>query len=286
MKNQVTDQLFYYDNYRTFLRDYFREQKRLKSFFSFRYFARKAGFASSSFCAHVIEGKRNLTQKSMARMLRGLGLSGKAARIFEALVFYNQAKSVEDRESCFRSLQKLRKSSRLYKINKAQYAYYDHWYYPVVRELAVHSDWKGNFTQLASLTVPPITTGEARKAVETLVAIGMLVPGKNGSFSQSSEAVSAEEVPSSITRGMKKELILKSIESFETMPRNTRHIAGVTLSMSQKTFAAVMENLEDIRKQVLADALDDNEVEGVYQVNIQAFPLSRPFRSHRETQER
>ena len=137
MENQIVERIYEYDNYRSFLKDYFTEQKRCRNCFSYRFFAQRAGFASSSFCAHVIDGKRNLTSDSLRKMIRGLKLNGKAASYFEALVSFNQAKTVEDREHWFRVLERLRKSTLFYKVNHKQYAYYDEWYYPVVRELAV-----------------------------------------------------------------------------------------------------------------------------------------------------
>lgn len=48
------DKLFDYDNFRTFLKDYFEEQKRMRAVFSHRFFAAKAGFSSSSYCLNVL----------------------------------------------------------------------------------------------------------------------------------------------------------------------------------------------------------------------------------------
>ena len=107
MAGEVVKRIFEYDNYRFFLRDFFKEQKRLKAAFSHRFFARRAGFSSSSFCAHVIEGKRNLTADSLRRMLKGLGLSGRPATYFESLVHYNQARTAEDRDESTRALERL-----------------------------------------------------------------------------------------------------------------------------------------------------------------------------------
>lgn len=279
MENPVVEKVFQYDNYRFFLRDYFREMKRLKSVFSHRYFARRAGFSSSSFAAHVIEGKRNLTQHSLRKMLKGLGLSGKSAAYFEALVYYTQARTLDDREHWFRRLERLRKRSRFYKIHQKQFAYYDEWYYPVVRELAVYAEWHNDYAALARLVRPAITPEKAKRAVETLLQIGLLTRDDNGRLRQSAEAVTAASVPPAVTRKTRKEFVLRAIEAMERMPVEERHIAGATVALSRKQYERIMARLDEFRKEIVEAAMDDETVDGVYHFNFQAFPVSMPIES-------
>lgn len=276
-ENHVVEKIFEYDNYRFFLRDYFREMKRLKDIFSHRYFARRAGFSSSSFAAHVIEGKRNLTIQSLRKMLKGVGLTGKQAAYFEALVMYNQARTLDEREHYFRALERLRKSTQFYRIHQKQFAYYDEWYYPVIRELAVYADWRGDYARLARLVRPAISPEKARKAVETLTDVGLLVRGPNGTYTQCAEAVTAETVPTAVTRKTRKEFVLRAIEAMEKMPVSDRHIASATVALSAERYREIVERLDEVRRDILEAAMDDSNVEGVYHINIQAFPLSRPF---------
>lgn len=274
MDNPLAEKVFEYDNYRFYLRDFFREQKRLKDIFSHRFFARRAGFASSSFCAHVIDGKRNLTAESLRKIVKGLGLAGKSAAYFEALVYYNQSRTVEDREHYFRQLERLRRSTQFYRVHEKQFAYYDEWYYPVIRELAVYADWRGDYARLGRLVRPPVPPEKARAAVETLLEIGLLVRTADGRYRQSAETVTAESVPSAITRKTRKEFILKAIDAMETLPVDKRHIAGATVAMSAEAYRQVQQKLDEVRKDILEAAMDEQAVDGVYQFNFQAFPLS------------
>ena len=275
MKTKIADNLYGYDNYRSFLKDYFNHQKKMRASFSHRFFAQRAGFSSSSFCSHVIDGKRNLTEKSLRKMIRGLKLAGRAEQYFTALVNFNQAKTVEDRETYFTQLERLRKSSRFYRLHQKQYAYYDEWYYPVIRELVVHSEWNGDFALLGRLVQPVITPDKARRAVDALLETGLISKDVKGVFYQSSEVVSAADVPSAITRKSRKELILRAIDAAEKLPVDARHIAGATVAMSEKSYRRAIERFDELRRQLLLDAMEDPEVERVYQFNIQAFPLSR-----------
>jgi hypothetical protein len=48
--------------------------------------------------------------------------------------------------------------------------------------------------------------------------------------------------------------------------------------MSRKTFNEVTQLLDDVRKKILVSALEDEKVDDVYVVNIQAFPITRSGR--------
>jgi uncharacterized protein (TIGR02147 family) len=282
MAGIILKKIFEYDNYRFFLRDYFHEQKEITTVFSHRYFARKAGFSTSSFCAHVIDGKRKLTEDSIAKIVKGLGLRGRGATYFRLLVLYNQAQTVQERESYFSRLDHLRRSSEFYSVKKEQYAYYDEWYYPVIRELAVNSDWNGDYSCLAALVVPPIQPEKAKKAVETLLSIGMLSRKEDGTFALLHETVTAQDVPPVVTRKTRREFIQLAEEAMEKIPIDARHISGLTVLMSNKKFEQITVLLDELRKSILSESLEDRKKERVFQFNFQAFPLSEDINNGKE----
>lgn len=273
--NKTVEHLFEYDDYRSFLKDYFDEQRRLKSFFSHRYFAQKAGFSSHSFCAYLMEGKRNLTFESIHKLVKGMGLSGKRAQYFEALVFYNQARTAQDKETHYRALQRIRRSTEFYRLNNKQTAYYDHWYLPVLRELAVYSTWGGDFAKLAKLVRPSITVEEAKKGIQTLIDIELLKDNGDGTYFQPSLVVSAEKIPGYVFRSARREMILRAIEASDHYTPQERHMSYSILATSKKVFDQASQMLDEVRKKILVLAMEDDDVDGVYALNLHLFPLSQ-----------
>ncbi len=274
MESVIGKKVFEYDNYRFFLKDFFEEQKEMMDSFSHRAFAKKAGFASSSFFSHVIDGKRNLTDSSLNNMLKGVSLQGKQATYFKTLVLYNQADTIQDRELYYAKLLKMRKRSELFKVNEKQWSYYDEWYYPIIRELAPLNDWAGDFKKLGELVNPIITPDKAKKAVQVLIDIDMLRL-ENDTYVQSHGTVSAADVPAVVTRKMRRKYIHLAEEAMENLPLEERLIAGVTVTLSDEQYRTIEEKLNDIRKEILSIGVNgDNEPGKVYQVNLQAFPLS------------
>lgn len=272
--NRISEKIYEYDNYRFFLNDFFAEQKTLKESFSHRAFAKKAGFASSSFFSHVVDGKRNLTDNSTEKMIKGISLRGKKATFFRTLVQYNQADTVENRENLYKKLSKIRKSSNLFAVSQKQWQYYDEWYYPVIRELAPSPNWDGDYKKLGMLVSPAITPDKAKKAVNLLLEIGMLTE-ENGQFIQAHEGVTAKDVPSVVTRKMRREYIHLAEEAMENLPLEERLISGVTVTLTEQQYKEIEIRLNEIRQLILSEGLGEAEGEGkVFQINFQMFPLS------------
>jgi uncharacterized protein (TIGR02147 family) len=101
--------LFEYQNFREYLRDYYAEQKASKKYFSYRYFAEKAGVNTPTFLLYIIEGKRNLTKSSIVKVSRAIGHSRDEADYFEHLVFFNQAATIEEKTHFYSRLIEMRK---------------------------------------------------------------------------------------------------------------------------------------------------------------------------------
>lgn len=280
--NKVISKIFEYENYRSFLKDYFSEQKQLKKIFSHRYFAKMAGFASSSFCSHVMDGKKNLSVKSILKMITGLELEGKAARYFETLVLYNQATTLHERELFFTQLNKIRKSTKFYRVNKKQFAFYDKWYYSVIRELVVYSDWNGDYARLGKMVVPPISKEKAKKSVEMLLEIGLLNKDTSGMYHQRSKVITGESAPSVAINKLKKEFLFKAIDSEEKFKKPHKYSSSVTLSMSMENYNKAKKMIDELRRQILIMAMDDPKVEKVFQANFQMFPLTKYLDNQKE----
>ncbi|MBR4347569.1 MAG: TIGR02147 family protein [Fibrobacter sp.] len=268
------EHLFDYDDFRKFMQDYFDEQKKLRAVFSHRFFAAKAGFSSSSYCLNVIRGRFNLTPKSIEKISKAMDFEPLQKEYFEALVQYNQAQQVDERDQAWKQILQIRKQIEFTHITTREQAYFSKWYYPVIRELAVESDWNGDFRVLARSLTPQITTEEAREAVKNLLEWGLLK--KEGErYERVSQMLDATEIPPIALRKIRREYIQHAIGAVESMPKNERFAAFTTLAMSEKSYNYAVEVLEEARKKIIARAANDLDVERVYEMMLVAFPMSK-----------
>lgn len=269
------EHLFDYDDFRKFMQDYFEEQKKMRSVFSHRFFAAKAGFSSSSYCLNVIRGRFNLTPKSIEKISKAMDFEPLQKEYFEALVQYNQAQQVDERDQAWKQILQIRKQIEFTHVTTREQAYFSKWYYPVIRELAADTQWHGDYRVLARSLTPQITTEEARDAVKNLLEWGLLRKLDDGRYVQTSQMLDAAEIPPIALRQIRREYIQHAIGAVESMPKDERFAAFTTLAMSESSYNYAVDVLEEARKKIIARASNDTNVERVYEMMLVAFPMSK-----------
>ncbi len=274
--NSILEQVFIYDDYRAFLRDFFEEQKKLKSFFSHRYFTKKSGLSSPSFVLDIIKGKYNLTMKTLPRMLKGLGLRGKKARYFEYLVWFNQSREAAEKEAYRRKMSEIRKTSRFFNLGKKHWKYFEDHTYALIRELAAYAPGRSP-GELGALCIPPVPERRVREILHDLCDMGLLVARPEGGYDQSAPALSTKSAPPSLTRAYRHRILQMGIRASEIMSPGQRYCAHTTLSMSEKSFREAMAILDEAREKIINLALNDERVEQVTCLVLQHFPFTKNF---------
>lgn len=104
--------IYAFMDYRLYLKKVYDYLKNHKTHFSYRYFAKLAGFGGQSYLRMVMDGERGLTPESITKFIRVFKLNQKESAYFESLVFYNQARSEEERDRYHAQLMSLRLNKR------------------------------------------------------------------------------------------------------------------------------------------------------------------------------
>jgi uncharacterized protein (TIGR02147 family) len=272
---QILQTIFEYDDYRLFLQDFFYAKKQEKPSFSQRYFAKKAGFNAHNFCTLVIQGKRNLSVDSIQKIIKGLGLKGREGTYFENLVYLNQAVTLAAKERYFQRIKKIGKKTKFYQLHNDQFFFYEKWYYPVVRELVTFAEWKNDYTVLSKLLRPPISSAEAKEAVELLLKTRMVVMDDHGNYALNNEFVTSERVPEFIKKKARRDVLLKGIETIDTITPSEKYAAYSTVTMSKGLYEQAREILDETRERILSLVAQDKAPDEVYEVVLQVFPVSK-----------
>jgi len=268
--------IFEYEDYRLFLRDMYVHLKSSARHFSFRYFSKRAGFASPNFLKLVIEGKRNISDESIPRFIGALKLTRAEGEFFANLVHFNQARDSQDRAACAREILKSKVYQKIHPIQQAEFAYYANWYYIPVRELVALAEFREDPHWICHRVFPAIAADEAKAALHDLEALGLLVRTPEGRLLQAQKTVSTEnEVVSSTVAAYHREMMLKAAESIDAVPRQRREISAACVPISKETAEKIKTMMQEFRQEVLAIASADEAPETIYQLNLQLFPMSR-----------
>ena len=100
------------------------------------------------------------------------------------MVYFNEAKSVEERKLFFeRMMASYRSKARI--VDASKYEYYSRWYYSAVRALISCRKFSGKadeYKNLAKALNPPIRPEQAKKAIKVLEELDFIRKNKKGFY--------------------------------------------------------------------------------------------------------
>ena len=266
--------IYEYDNYRKWLKDLYEFYKSTTSYFSYRYFAKRAGFTSPNYLKLVIEGDRNLSFESVKKFEFALKLTQNESKYFRSLVGFNQAKKFSEKSKHAQSLLRSRSLQKVHPLKAARYRYYAHWYSIAIRELIGTSTFVEDPISISKKFRFTVTPDEVSRAIDDLLKLNLIFRDDQGNLQQTHKSVATDsEVSSSLITKYHHDMIRRASNSIELIPRHEREISATCISISPKNVELVKRMVRDFRRQLLALSMEDDQAELVYQLNFQFFPL-------------
>lgn len=275
MTNAKTEpDVLHYSNYRTYLADYYEFKKAESPIFSHRFFAKKAGITSPNYLKLVMDGKRNLTKKSLVKFAAALGLKGARAGFFEDLVFFNQSETLAERNAYYANILRTRAKAGLRRLDEAQFQLFSDWRHIAVRELAAAKGFRPDARWVAKRLGKAVSEKEAEESLKLLASLGLLKRTANGFMQADVNITTSDEVRSLLVKNYHHQMIGMADRALDELPAARRDISSITIPIHAKDFAKVKEQIRLMRKELLNLAADPGAGEDVVQVNIQLFPLT------------
>ncbi len=268
--------VYRYLDYRRYFADTFEALRTENRRFSYRGFARLAGSTSPNFLQLILARKLNVGHSAVTALSAAFELSSKEEAYLETIVAFDHAKSHEEKDKYFRRILQTREYEGIQELRKRQYAYFSHWYVPVVRELVVLEEYSGDPEWIAERIIPEISPSKAHKAVELLQSLGLIKwDADRKRFTQVRKSVSTpSEVLSVAITKYHKDLIRLGRESIERFGPDERDIRSVTLGLSREGYEELKRRQEAFWKEILDFAQSREGTDRVYEMNMQLFPVT------------
>ena len=266
--------VFEYTGYRQYIADFYAERK-VKSAFTWREFARMAGFSSSVHLKYVSEGRFNLGEDAVERVAKAMGLSGNRLEYFRAMVEFDHAVTDNIKKEIFDRMLSIAKQSNAKVIEGDAFRYFDSWKNPVLRELAPAMPGAKPLA-LAKACRPKVTAAEVSESLNFLVKANLLLKDANGNYVQTDKFVTTgpmEAAPVAI-RGLHRQMGEIALDTIEGVPQNERHFSGVTLGITRNAYDKIVAELDACRRKIIEIATAEDETDEVYRLNLQFFPMT------------
>ena len=262
-----------YTDYRKFIQDYYDERKR-SSAFTWRDFARDAGFSSAVYLKYVCEGKKNLSVGAAGSVASAMGLAGYEQTYFVLMVSYAHAKSDKAKRAAFEERCALARAHKVRVLGKEEFDYFKSWKNPVLRELAPHMPGAKPL-EIARACKQKISAAEVSETLDFLVRAKLLKKDRSGNYRQTDKSISmgsVDAVPVA-ARDMQRQMGEFAVKALD-LPLSERDMSGLTLGLTRRAYERIKKELADCRRRIVAIAAEDDETEQVYRLNLQLFPMS------------
>ena len=270
-----------YKDYRAYIADFYEERKRTSAF-TWREFAKNAGFASPVFLKLVCDGKSSLSRVTMNRVALAMGLVGYEIEYFEAMVNFGNAQKDDDKKTYLDQMVSISAANKVRVIDEDAFEYYESWKNQVVRELApmMPGSMPG---EIAKACAQNVTAPEVRKSLNFLEKAGFLKQTGENVYEQTDKAVSGskEALPLAI-RMMHREMGRLGIQSIDEFSPEERNVSGVTLGVNREGYEEIVRELDACRKKIISIAARCGKLDQVYRLNLQFFPLSKKVKEKAE----
>jgi uncharacterized protein (TIGR02147 family) len=263
-----------YKNYREYILDYYKERKRCSAF-TWREFAKIAGFASGSYLKLVSDGKTRLREESAKKTALAMGLVGFEFDYFVLMVRYENAKTEQEKKKCFEEMQALGEANRVKILGSEMYTYYETWKHSVVRELAVAMPGaKPN--EIAKVCKPAISAADVSDSLRFLLKAGLLTRDIKGNYHQTSTSLSTGNlnVVAVAVHSLLRQMGEFALDALDKLPISERHFSGITMGMTAESYKKVVDEIAAFRKRIVSIVSADKKIEKVCRLNMQLFPLT------------
>lgn len=264
-----------FDDYRAFLRAMVAWLKATDARFSYRWFSKRAGFSAPNYLKLVAEGDRNLAVASVDRFARGLGLDAREHEAFERLVRLAHAETDAERTALTDEIRSARAATPVHRLAADAYDLYAKWWSVVMRELCAHAPAGADAGWFAWAVKPPVKLSEAREALERLERLGLIRRDGDRWEVADPKITTGGEVVSLAVRNFHRSMLGLAAESLERVPRDARHVSGLTVPLTESQYAALTRRLAEFRRTVL-EGLDEEpgERRRIYHLEFALFPVS------------
>lgn len=262
-----------YSDFRQYMLDYYEERKR-RSVFSWREFSRIAGFTSSSYMKVVCDGKSKLSRIGVERTGAAMGLVGFEMEYFRAMVEFGQAATEEKKKAAYENMLAIAKIHKVRVLEGDLFEFYDSWQNPVVRELAplMPGATPG---EIAKKCYPEMTAAEVQQSLNFLTKAGLLKKAGDSAFVQAETSITGTPDATRLAlRGMHRQMSKLATPALD-LPVEQRNFSGVTMGVSRESYERIVKVLDECRRQIIAIAADDKNIDQVYRLNLQLFPLTK-----------
>jgi uncharacterized protein (TIGR02147 family) len=222
----------------------------------------------------VCDGKSKLSRIGVERTGAAMGLVGFEMEYFRAMVEYGQVESEEKKIAAYNNMLAIAKVHKVRVLEGDLFKFYETWQNPVVRELAPQMPG-ATPGEMAKKFYADVSAAEVRESLDFLTKSGLLKKTEDENFLQTESSITGTPDATRLAlRGMHRQMSKLATPALE-LPVNERNFTGVTMGISRELYGRIVKELDECLRRIVALASEEKNIEQVYRLNLQLFPLTK-----------
>ncbi len=268
-------QILHYRNYVNYFRDLYHSVKSQNQQYSYRQFSNDLGFQRSNYLHLIVTEKRKLSSKKVEQISSILKFSEKEKLHFSNMVDILNKKPGAERNKLVKEVVRKGGKPGARRLQKKQYAYFSHWYYPVIREMVELKDFKEDLDWIVDRLNKSITKIQVKEALKTLEDLGLINRNVDGKLRVTSKSISTpKEIGSECVVTYHKEMLELASQSIDICKSKNRDISSITMGVDLTTARKIKKEMQDFRTYIQELIEQSGDGTEVFQLNMQWFPLT------------
>jgi uncharacterized protein (TIGR02147 family) len=249
--------------------------------FSLRALSRRFNIPSVATLSMILTGKRGITAPVADKCVEILKLKGARRRYFVKLIELSRTADMSNRTLIEEQLLFIRKLAKSEPLSLKQYEFLSQWYFVPIYVLVSQPGFIYDPCDIASRLGRGMTAEKVRRAIATMVALGLLSEdGDTLKISPGSTVKTAEDVRNISIRRFQMKMMELARLAFAMAPEK-RELTCLTFSFPPEALPAMKDKIRQFREELDQYANQFGTGGEVYQLNVQLFPLTESKKEKR-----
>jgi uncharacterized protein (TIGR02147 family) len=134
---------------------------------------------------------------------------------------------------------------------------------------------------IAKMCCSEVSAADVQKSLNFLTRAGLLKKAGQDAFVLAETSIRGTPDATRLAlRGMHRQMSELATPAVD-LPVDERHFSGVTMGLSNESYRKIENVLDECRRKIIAIAAEDKDVDQVYRLNLQLFPLSKKVKERK-----
>lgn len=268
--------LFTYQDYRAFLRDWIDYLKTEKKKFSLRQLALQAGLGSG-YLSTVLAGKQPLSSKGLTKIIPHLELEDSEKTFLELLRTVAESDDHSVRMEALNRIQRFRAFGQNNPQEVETFQYLSRWYHVAIREMAGLKGFNLEPAAIQRRLKSRVPLKDIEEALRFLIDHRYIELDGDGKVKLPEKQVQCfGKIYQIALRQFHREMFRVAGETLDNTSIEHRHVLGHTVAVSKEGYTKIRDLMETMIRSIADITKSETDAESVYHVMLGAFPLTEP----------